>query len=302
MRFLDNTDVLKIEDILPFFPDFVVIDDFKDEICTALEGYSAHIESLKKEMNDATRTAETIKQDITDLKGRFVTVEPTERCSTCDLPLLTRQFYVFPCQHVFHADCLIGQVRHFCAPPVIRGLTVIYSLQVKEYLPATSLRRIIHLQDELMQLTKTPQPPTQHSRQNSTAVPATNGTTDAGQQQTRGLLSAGANFGRAVVAPAVAGRNVIVAAGAGLRDLIVPESLASAITSNLSLNLNLVPWGGANDGKDAKSIERASERAEKLKAELDDLLAAACPLCESLVIGLDKPFVLSGEADNSWDL
>jgi len=87
-----------------------------------------------------------------------------------------------------------------------------------------------------------------------------------------------------------------------LRDLIVPESLATAITSNLSLNLNLVPWGGSNDGKDMKSVERAKERAEKLKAELDELLAAACPLCESLVVGLDKPFVLPGEVDHSWDL
>jgi vacuolar protein sorting-associated protein 18 len=112
MRFLDNTSVLKIEDILPFFPDFVVIDDFKDEICTALEGYSAHIESLKTEMDEATQSAESIKADIAGLKNRFVTVEQGERCSTCELPLLTRQFYVFPCQHTFHADCLIGQVSY----------------------------------------------------------------------------------------------------------------------------------------------------------------------------------------------
>ena len=41
VQFLESTNILKIEDILPFFPDFVVIDDFKEEICTALEGYSA---------------------------------------------------------------------------------------------------------------------------------------------------------------------------------------------------------------------------------------------------------------------
>lgn len=110
MRFLDNTSVLKIEDILPFFPDFVVIDDFKEEICTALEGYSSHIESLKAEMDDATRNAESIKRDIADLKNKFVTLEENEICSHCDTLLLTRQFYVFPCQHTFHADCLIGLV------------------------------------------------------------------------------------------------------------------------------------------------------------------------------------------------
>jgi len=34
---------LKIEDILPFFPDFVMIDDFKPEICKSLQEYSEKI-------------------------------------------------------------------------------------------------------------------------------------------------------------------------------------------------------------------------------------------------------------------
>jgi len=111
MQFLENTDLLKIEDILPFFPDFVVIDDFKEEICNALEGYAAHIDELKAEMDDATKNAQAIKSDIAVLKSRFVTIDAGERCSSCGNALLTRQFYVFPCQHTFHADCLIGLVR-----------------------------------------------------------------------------------------------------------------------------------------------------------------------------------------------
>jgi vacuolar protein sorting-associated protein 18 len=110
MQFLDNADLLKIEDILPFFPDFVVIDDFKEEIAHALEGYSAHIDNLKGEMEEATKAAEAIKQDISALKNRFVTIDASERCSHCSHLLFTRQFYVFPCQHTFHADCLIGLV------------------------------------------------------------------------------------------------------------------------------------------------------------------------------------------------
>jgi len=111
MHFLENTDLLKIEDILPFFPDFVVIDDFKEEICNALEGYAAHIDELKAEMDEATKNAQAIKSDISVLKTRFVTIDAGERCSSCGNALLTRQFYVFPCQHAFHADCLIGLVR-----------------------------------------------------------------------------------------------------------------------------------------------------------------------------------------------
>ena len=52
MRFLENTDLLKIEDVLPFFPDFVVIDDFKEEITNALEGYSNQINELKSKMEE----------------------------------------------------------------------------------------------------------------------------------------------------------------------------------------------------------------------------------------------------------
>lgn len=110
MRFLESTDLLKIEDILPFFPDFVVIDDFKDEIANALESYSAQIESLKSEMDDATRNAESMKEYLNGLKNRFITVDAGEKCSVCSFAILTRQFYVFPCHHTFHADCLVGLV------------------------------------------------------------------------------------------------------------------------------------------------------------------------------------------------
>ncbi len=112
MKFLENTDLLKIEDILPFFPDFVVIDDFKEEIAHALEAYSTHIDELKSEMDEATKTAESIKQDIAALKNRFITVNSNALCSKCEQLLLTRQFYAFPCHHTFHADCLIGMVRN----------------------------------------------------------------------------------------------------------------------------------------------------------------------------------------------
>ena len=110
MRFLESTDLLKIEDILPFFPDFVVIDDFKIEICGALEEYSARIKELKGEMDEATASADSIKRDIEGLANRFVTVEQSDKCWKCGMGLITRQFYVFPCQHVFHADCLITMV------------------------------------------------------------------------------------------------------------------------------------------------------------------------------------------------
>lgn len=106
MDFLKRCELLRIEDLIPFFPDFVVIDDFKEEICAALEDYSRQIESLKTSMDSSATTAASIKTSIQALDSRYAIVEPGERCWKCRLPLLMRQFFVFPCQHAFHADCL----------------------------------------------------------------------------------------------------------------------------------------------------------------------------------------------------
>jgi hypothetical protein len=106
IEFLKRCDLLKIEDLIPFFPDFVVIDDFKEEICAALEDYSRNIDGLKKEMDESSQTATNIKIDIAALDHRYAIVEPGEKCYICGLPLLSRQFFVFPCQHAFHSDCL----------------------------------------------------------------------------------------------------------------------------------------------------------------------------------------------------
>lgn len=106
IEFLKGCELLRIEDLIPFFPDFVIIDDFKEEICAALEEYSRTIDSLKQEMDESASTAQNIKRDIVALDQRYAIVEPGERCWECRLPLLMRQFFVFPCQHAFHADCL----------------------------------------------------------------------------------------------------------------------------------------------------------------------------------------------------
>ncbi|KAJ3790853.1 Pep3/Vps18/deep orange family-domain-containing protein [Lentinula aff. detonsa] len=276
MRFLENTDLLKIEDILPFFPDFVVIDDFKEEIAHALEGYSSHIDTLRNEMDDATRTADSIKQDINALQNRFVTIDAGDVCSVCSHLLLTRQFYVFPCRHNFHADCLISLA--------------------KENLPAYSLRRILALQTELMKGANTP-----ISSVNITG-PASLPVNPAVQPQSRQphtqrtLLSA--NFTNPLQngtrAANLLGRNLL-SAGDKIRDLIVPDALAALVSAP-----TWIP--GIGGGRRIGNETDGGKKVEKLRAELDDVLASSCPLCESVVVGLDKPFIAEDELDTTWTL
>ncbi|KAK2731579.1 hypothetical protein FQN57_003287 [Myotisia sp. PD_48] len=116
IEFLRRCELLRIEDLIPFFPDFVVIDDFKDEICTALEDYSRHIDALRQEMDNSAHVAEQIRRETAALGSRYAVVEAGEKCWICSLPLLSRQFFVFPCQHAFHSDCLGKKVMDAARP------------------------------------------------------------------------------------------------------------------------------------------------------------------------------------------
>ncbi|CAL5438942.1 unnamed protein product [Camellia sinensis] len=112
IAFLKETDgLLKIEDILPFFPDFALIDDFKEAICSSLEDYNKQIEQLKQEMNDATHGADNIRNDISVLAQRYAVIDCDEDCGRKILTAgldhwMARSytsvgamapFYVFPC-------------------------------------------------------------------------------------------------------------------------------------------------------------------------------------------------------------
>uniref|UniRef100_A0A8C7MCB8 Vacuolar protein sorting-associated protein 18 homolog n=1 Tax=Oncorhynchus kisutch TaxID=8019 RepID=A0A8C7MCB8_ONCKI len=110
MNCLSSCNLLKIEDILPFFPDFVTIDHFKEAICSSLEEYNQHIDELKQEMEEATESAKRIREDIQEMRNKYGVVENQEKCAACDFPLLNRPFYLFLCGHMFHYDCLFLEV------------------------------------------------------------------------------------------------------------------------------------------------------------------------------------------------
>lgn len=87
----------------------------------------------------------------------------------------------------------------------------------------------------------------------------------------------------------------ILSAGDRLRDLIVPDALAAVVSAP-------VAWIPGMGGRKQGTEKDAGQKTEKLRAELDDMLAGSCPLCESVVAGLDKPFIKEGEVDTTWEL
>lgn len=109
-KILSRCELLKIEDLLPLFPDFTDIDDFKDDIISSMEEYNTRINHLNREMDDSVVLAQSIRSEIEKHQKGYALIEPGESCSLCYFPLATRKFYVFPCQHTFHCDCLLELV------------------------------------------------------------------------------------------------------------------------------------------------------------------------------------------------
>lgn len=164
-------------------------------------------------------------------------------------------------------------------------------LQAKEYLPTHALRRILALQSELVSDNQTA--PVDHS---ATATPDGQAWQPVRQ---RSLLSA--NFAsplqNGTKAAGAVGRNIL-SAGDKLRDLIVPDALATII----SAPTGWIPNMGLGGGKRLGAGKDAGKQAEKLRADLDEILASNCPMCESVAASLDKPFVKAEELDTTWTL
>ncbi|KAI8370705.1 uncharacterized protein BYT42DRAFT_99785 [Radiomyces spectabilis] len=176
-------------------------------------------------MDEATKSADSIRLDIRELKSRFALISAVEKCYICQFPLLTRQFYVFPCQHAFHADCLINRMT--------------------KYLPTRQIRRLADLQEQLSRELSA------QGRQSHAAT--ANGTT-----------------------------NKFMNAAGNIRGVIFPSDAA------------------AEHQDDPRHLVA---RTERLKEELDDIVASECVLCGDIMIkSIDQPFIGEEEADvlASW--
>ena len=114
MEFLhDLNDTIAIEDVLPYFPDFVTIDQFKDAIRGSLAAYTDKIQLLKENIDQAASSAQLIRADIQQIRQKSININVNDSCSECRYRLMTRRFYVFPCSHKFHSDCLFTVCRPY---------------------------------------------------------------------------------------------------------------------------------------------------------------------------------------------
>lgn len=107
---LRESGVLRIEDVLSYFPGATTLGDFKTEVTESLKEADTAIAALRAEMRDFTQAAERVRADIKALRNRCGTLRVNQRCELCRTPALSRHFYLFPCTHAFHSDCLLADM------------------------------------------------------------------------------------------------------------------------------------------------------------------------------------------------
>ncbi|KAH9632081.1 hypothetical protein HF086_015285 [Spodoptera exigua] len=82
----------------------------------ALQENNNQIEEMKAEMEEAIAAAEYVRAEIQSFRNRSVTVLVSDVCCLCDIALLLRPFYLFPCGHRFHSDCLMQEALPILTP------------------------------------------------------------------------------------------------------------------------------------------------------------------------------------------
>lgn len=74
------------------------------------------MQSLKEEMEEYTVSTTEIEKKINELKNRYMYVASNQTCELCGGAVLSQQFYIFPCSHAFHSECLARHVLPHLTP------------------------------------------------------------------------------------------------------------------------------------------------------------------------------------------
>lgn len=334
MQFIQQSGILKIEDVLPVFPPFVVINDFKEEICRSLKEYNSHINDLVMEIEDATNAAQAIRTDIDKLPNKLGAISSNQTCESCRTPILSKSFYLFPCSHVFHQNCLIDYLKPLVLNPQQKQNLLTLSDVLMQKRIQLAQRAAMERDRDSAFASAAPTStassflPSFFDREGSSSL----GPGGALSSLLSGTPLSGLNlpFGRESTPPAIGtsgqpSTSFTASSHAHSASMPPPSSghlphsasaplpsgtNAGSITGLLSDHHDEGDAHGANHfavhGHKHGPLPPASTLAnwseKQLQDELDRFIAAECPLCGDIMIESVPRPLLDSKASSSWDL
>ena len=107
IKIMEESKILKIEDVLPHITDSVKIEEFKVQITKCINQYEKNIKGLKDNIKNYNQIAENIKTDINKIKKKSMELKYNEfKCEICKGYIKNKNIYLFPCGHMFDMNCI----------------------------------------------------------------------------------------------------------------------------------------------------------------------------------------------------
>jgi hypothetical protein len=111
---MNESEVLKIEDVLPHIMGNIKIEVFKKEITQCINIYENNIQELKRDIANYNKTAENIKSDIYKVKKKHMEIRYKQCiCEICNVTVKDDNIFLFPCGHIFDANCIILTLQKY---------------------------------------------------------------------------------------------------------------------------------------------------------------------------------------------
>lgn len=80
--------------------------------------YNAKIQEQRIDMEESAKSAERVRNDLQTFRNRSVVIDGQESCVICTGYLLLKPFFIFPCGHKFHHDCLEHRIMEYLSENV----------------------------------------------------------------------------------------------------------------------------------------------------------------------------------------
>jgi len=64
-------------------------------------------------MEESAKSAERVRNELQQFRNRSILINSNDKCTICLINLLIKPFFIFPCGHKFHSDCLEKQLVNY---------------------------------------------------------------------------------------------------------------------------------------------------------------------------------------------
>lgn len=105
---LSESKLLKIEDVLIFFPDYKTVGSIESSLHQSLQDKRNEIMSIRDGTYEII--VNEIRSEIKSFEVRYSKLRYGQKCEICSQNIMSRSHYVFPCGHLFHYDCIIKEI------------------------------------------------------------------------------------------------------------------------------------------------------------------------------------------------